>query len=101
MNNYFSIRKKFYKDVLIKFKKNKLGKNYSKLKAFICLELGIICAYFSIFKIKPNTITFIFIFIVILASILLGSGNDTLVKVGVLIFFLKTLSILLTGLWQD
>ena len=90
MNNYFSIRKKFYKDVLIKFKKNKLGKNYSKLKAFICLELGIICAYFfSIFKIKPNTITFIFIFIVILASILLGSGNDTLVKVGVLIFFLK------------
>ena len=90
MNNYFTIRKKFYKDVLIKFKKNKLGKNYSKFKAFICLEFGIIFAYFfSIFKIKPNVITLIFILIVILASILLGSKVGNLVNIGVLIFFLK------------
>ena len=63
MNNYFSIRKKFYKDVLIKFKKNKLGKNYSKLKAFICLELGIILRIFFQFLKSNLTQLLLFLFL--------------------------------------
>ena len=41
MISFLNIRKKFYADVNRKFKNNRLGKNYSKFKAYICLEIGI------------------------------------------------------------
>ena len=46
MISFIKLRRKFYTDVYNKFKTNRLGKNYSKVKALICLELGIILTYF-------------------------------------------------------
>jgi len=98
MNDFLSIRKKLVKDVYDKFETNRLGKNYSKVKALINLELGAILAFFFIkLKIKPNIITFFYILLVLIATFLLASGKENLIYFGVLIFFFKNSIDLIDG----
>ena len=90
MISFIKLRRKFYTDVYNKFKTNRLGKNYSKVKALICLELGIILTYFFLkTSTRPNIVTIIFILLVLLATILIGSGNKDFILLGIIIFFLK------------
>ena len=90
MISFIKLRRKFYTDVYNKFKTNRLGKNYSKVKALICLELGIILTYFFLkTSTRPNIVTIIFILLVLLATILIGSGNKDFILLGIVIFFFK------------
>ena len=89
MISFIKLRRKFYTDVYNKFKTNRLGKNYSKVKALICLELGIILTYFLKTSTRPNIVTIIFILLVLLATILIGSGNKDFILLGIVIFFFK------------
>ena len=90
MINFIELRKKFYKDVFHKFKTKRLGKNYSKIIALVCLEIGVLLTYlFLKIKIKPNTVTCIFILTIFLATIFIGSGNKDLTLIGIIIYFFK------------
>lgn len=90
MFNYIQLRKKFYKDISHKFKTNRLGKHYSKFKALICSEIGIFLTYlFLKFKIKPNTITLIFVFIIFLGTVFMASGVKEFILIGIIIYFFK------------
>ena len=98
MSNYLDLRKKLVKDVNHKFKTNRLGKNYSKLKALLNLEIGAILAFvFVKFKIKPNQITFLYIFLIFIGVYLFFTGQDKFVLVGCLIFFFKNSIDLIDG----
>ena len=98
MKNFLSLRKKLIADVYGKFKTNRLGKNYSKIKALICLELGSVFAFFFIkLNIKPNLITFIYIILILAATFLFGTGKENLIYIGVLIFFFKNSLDLIDG----
>ena len=90
MISFLNIRKKFYADVNRKFKNNRLGKNYSKFKAYICLEIGILLTYlFLKLRIKPNTVTIVFVLILFLATVLIATGNKELTLLGMIIYFFK------------
>jgi len=98
MKNFLSIRKQLVKDVYNKFKTNRLGKNYSKIKALICLELGAVFAFIFIrLKIKPNVITFFYILLILIATVLLASGQRNLIYLGIFIFFFKNSLDLIDG----
>ena len=90
MISFLNIRKKFYADVNRKFKNNRLGKNYSKFKVYICLEIGILLTYlFLKLRIKPNTVTIVFVLILFLATVLIATGNKELTLLGMIIYFFK------------
>ena len=98
IENFKLIRKNLYEDVFSSLKLYGWNKKYSKVKALMCIEIGAILAFLAIkFKIKPNAITFSFIFLVFLATFFLSTGNDVLIIFGLIIFFLKNTLDLIDG----
>ena len=98
VENYKLIRKNLYEDVFSSLKLHGWKKKYSKIKALLCIEIGAFLTFFALkFKVKPNTITLLFVLLVVIATILLSSKNNILVIIGLFIFFLKNTLDLIDG----
>ena len=71
VENYKLIRKNLYEDVFSSLKLHGWKKKYSKIKALLCIEIGAFLTFFALkFKVKPNTITLLFVLLVVIATIL-------------------------------